>query len=212
MRDWEAVFFDFDGVVLDSVDIKTQSFAALYREYGPEVEARVVAHHLANGGVSRFEKLRHYHASFLNRPLDDAALAALCARFAGLVVEKVLAAPFIPGALETLEQLKAENIDAHIVSGTPQDELQKIVGSRNLAQYFGEVHGSPRSKTEILQDILARRGYRPGACLFLGDALSDLEAALRNGLAFLGIIQKDAAPLFPEGVSTSPRVFLPQRP
>jgi len=212
MGGWEAVFFDFDGVVLDSVDIKTQSFAALYREHGPEVEARVVAHHLANGGVSRFEKLRHYHAAFLHRSLDEAALATLCARFAGLVVEKVLAAPFMPGALETLKRLKAENIDAHIVSGTPQDEIQRIVGRRDLAQYFREVHGSPRGKTEIVQDILARRGYGPGACLFLGDALSDHEAAQRNGLAFLGIVPEGAASRFPEGVPTSPRVFLPQRP
>ena len=32
---WQAVFFDFDGVILDSVDVKTQAFAAMFRAYGP---------------------------------------------------------------------------------------------------------------------------------------------------------------------------------
>ena len=39
---WEAVFFDFDGVILDSVDVKTQAFADMFRQYGPEVERAVV--------------------------------------------------------------------------------------------------------------------------------------------------------------------------
>ena len=48
--------FDFDGVLADSVDIKADAFAELYSPYGSEIVEQVVAHQLANGGMSRFEK------------------------------------------------------------------------------------------------------------------------------------------------------------
>ena len=62
---WNAVFFDFDGVIPDSVYVKTKPFAKIFRHYGPEVEQAVVDHHLANGGVSRFEKFEYYYTHIL---------------------------------------------------------------------------------------------------------------------------------------------------
>lgn len=31
---FDAIVFDFDGVLVESVDVKTQAFATLYSEYG----------------------------------------------------------------------------------------------------------------------------------------------------------------------------------
>ena len=58
MSRFDALILDFDGVVLQSVDVKTRAFTELYAEHGPEVVAKVVAHHLVHGGVSRYEKFR----------------------------------------------------------------------------------------------------------------------------------------------------------
>jgi beta-phosphoglucomutase-like phosphatase (HAD superfamily) len=41
-RRLQAVFFDFDGVILDSVDVKARAFSEMFRDYGPEVEKAVV--------------------------------------------------------------------------------------------------------------------------------------------------------------------------
>ena len=45
---WQAVFFDFDGVILDSVNVKTHAFSQMFRKYGPEIEESVVRYHLEN--------------------------------------------------------------------------------------------------------------------------------------------------------------------
>ena len=37
-----AIVFDFDGVILDSVEIKTKAFARLFEEHGPDVQRQVV--------------------------------------------------------------------------------------------------------------------------------------------------------------------------
>ncbi len=45
MNEIKAIFFDFDGVLADSVEIKTLAFAKLFEQYGKEVVNIVVEHH-----------------------------------------------------------------------------------------------------------------------------------------------------------------------
>ena len=49
----KSLFFDFDGVIADSVGCKTDAFREIYLSFGEDVASKVVVHHLNNGGVSR---------------------------------------------------------------------------------------------------------------------------------------------------------------
>ena len=53
----KAIIFDFDGVICESVNVKTIAFKKLFADY-PEHQDRIVEYHLVNGGISRYEKLR----------------------------------------------------------------------------------------------------------------------------------------------------------
>jgi beta-phosphoglucomutase-like phosphatase (HAD superfamily) len=194
MRDWQAFFFDFDGVLADSVEVKTRAFAQLFAPFGPEVEAKVVDHHRRHSGVTRVDKFRHYYQEFLGRPLDEAGLADLCSRFARLVVDKVVAAPEIFGAEAFLRRWEAR-LPCFVVSATPEVEIREIVKRRGWSGYFGEVMGAPRSKRENLEILLGRHQLMPGRCLFFGDADSDYRAAQACGVHFLGILPDQQAPL-----------------
>ena len=61
----KAIIFDFDGVILESLEIKTNAFKKLYKSYGTDIVDKVAIHHLENGGVSRYEKFKIYHNQFL---------------------------------------------------------------------------------------------------------------------------------------------------
>lgn len=205
---WEAIFFDFDGVILDSVDVKTKAFAKMFREYGPEVEKKVVEYHLNNGGVSRFDKFRYYYEEILNKPVNEEIIKSLSQQFSNLVMEGVLASPFMPGAKECLEKLRRKGSPCYIVSATPHEEINLIVERRGLKRYFKEIHGSPRKKWEICRDIINRKNYNPQNCLFVGDTMSDYEAACKNCCCFLGIVGDGKISPFPEGTSVSSVVTL----
>ena len=205
---WEAVFFDFDGVILDSVDVKTKAFAKMFRQYGQEVEKKVVEHHLNNGGVSRFDKFRYYYEEILNKPVNEEIIKTLSAQFSDLVIDGILASPFMPGAKESLERLKKKEIPCYIVSATPYDEINLIVEKKELRGYFKEVHGSPRKKWEICRKIITKENYNPQNCLFIGDAMSDYEAAQKNGIYFLGIVGNGEISPFFDGTSVSSVVAL----
>lgn len=200
---WDAVFFDFDGVICDSVNIKTEAFAELYRPYGADIEKRVINYHLANGGVSRYEKFRYWHKEYLGIDIDNEQLKILSDKFSDLVLKKIIEAPFIEGVIDTLKALKDNSIPAYIVSGTPNEEINYIVERKRLRKYFCAVYGSPRKKHEIVKDILDREKYAAEKCIFIGDAISDYEAAQLNKLKFLGIVPKGVKSIFPEGTCIS---------
>ena len=91
------MFFDFDGVILDSVDVKTRAFATMLRPYGPEIERAVVDYHLANGGLSRFKKFEYYYEALLKKSIGDEELESLGQEFNKLSMQGVLDSPFIDG-------------------------------------------------------------------------------------------------------------------
>lgn len=203
---WKAVFFDFDGVILDSVEIKTQAFATMFRQYGPDVEQAVVDYHLANGGISRFTKFEYYYKHLLQKPINQKILKSLGREFNRIVLNSVLNASFIDGALNTLEDLTEKKIPAFVVSGTPDEEIKMIVEERKLSPFFLEVHGSPCKKSDIVSDICIRHRLHPQNCLFIGDAMTDYDAAKSIGTAFLGIVKQGETSPFPEGTMESKRV------
>lgn len=204
----QAVFFDFDGVILDSVDVKTRAFFRMFQRYGPDVQKAVVEYHLAHGGVSRFEKFKYAYTELLGKPIGREELEQLGREFVELALQGVLDAPFIPGALRALECLKERATPAFVVSGTPDEEIKTVVGKRGLISYFVEVHGSPRKKTEIVRDLAGRFDLNPPDCLFIGDAMTDFHAAQDCGVPFLGIVKDGEASPFPPGTRISSEVVI----
>ncbi len=179
-----AVVFDFDGVVLESADVKTDAFVELFASHGPDIAARVKAHHLANLGISRFVKFAWIYDHLLGRKITDDESKALGERFSALALDKILAAPFVPGAEAALASLAATH-PLFVASGTPDDELALIVDRRGLRPRFREVHGTPREKPAILRDVMQRHGLAPSETLFVGDGASDHKAAAATGVEFL---------------------------
>lgn len=179
----KAVIFDFDGVILESADIKTAAFLELFAEY-PEHQEAILRHHLDHVGVSRYRKFEWIYSELLDRPLDEAESRRLGEAFSEIVLEKILACPFVPGALELLETLRARAL-LFVASATPQEELEHIVVSRDLRPFFAEVWGAPPTKAEILRSIMTRHGLEEGEVLFIGDGVSDYRAAEETGIPFL---------------------------
>lgn len=183
----KIVIFDFDGVLVDSVDIKTGAFAKLFQGKSPEIVEAVVAHHLAHGSMSRFDKISYYYKEFLKQPLTDDMLNSLCSRFAEIVVEEVIRAPYVKGAKGFLDNY-SRLYECYVVSGTPEGELKEIIKRRNMNNCFRGVYGAPRKKVEIIKEILDTTDCNPQEVVFIGDDLPDYEAVTMNGVKFIGVV------------------------
>lgn len=181
--DMRAVVFDLDGVILESGDIKTQAFLDLFGAY-PQFRERILEFHLAHLGMSRYDKFEWIYKTLLQEPLSAEKKAELGEAFSGLVLEKVLACPFVPGARELLEQWHGTKL-LFVASGTPQDELDMILERRGIADLFQGAWGSPTKKEQVVRTVLERYRLAKDKVLFVGDGTSDFEAAQATGVRFL---------------------------
>lgn len=187
LKRYNCLFFDFDGVILDSVNIKTEAFKAIYRKYGEAVVRKVTAHHTANGGMSRFKKFKLYHERFLGKKTSKNQIDELAENYSDLVFKKVLKAGFIKGALEFLKLCRKRKKTIFLVSSTPDSEIKKIIQKRGLGKYFDSVKGSPRSKEKNIEDLLTKHKINRSRSVFFGDSINDLKAASWCNVKFIAI-------------------------
>jgi phosphoglycolate phosphatase-like HAD superfamily hydrolase len=178
-----VVFWDFDGVIKDSVAVKSVGFEQLFLPYGQEVASRVRQHHEANGGVSRFDKMPVY-LSWAGLPATAGNVQKFCERFSQLVQQAVIDAAWVPGVRE---YLLARHGSQHfvLVTATPQKEIESILHTLDIAQCFRQVYGAPASKTTAIGVVLAHLKCRAEYALMIGDSDADFDAAHANQVSFL---------------------------
>lgn len=179
------VVFDCDGVLLESVDVKTKAFALTVEEHGPEAVSRLIDYHMANGGVSRYKKFEWFYREVLDCDITLDQLQALGERFKQLAFDGVMNAPMVTGVLECIKALHNQ-IPMYVASGAPKEELIAVLNARNLSCYFKESYGSPPGKAELLQRILHQTGTEPKKTIMVGDSPTDLAAAQTCGTLFYG--------------------------
>lgn len=182
LTEYATFVFDCDGVILNSNAVKTEAFRRAALPYGEDAAEALVAHHVANGGVSRYAKFAHFLSDIVVPGTPGPALDELLDRFAKAVRQGLMTCEVAAG----LEDLRAATGDARwmIVSGGDQAELRDIFAARGLASLFDAgIFGSPDTKITILARELAAGNIRLPA-VFLGDSRYDHESAVANGLDF----------------------------
>lgn len=186
----KVIFFDFDGVIVESVDIKTQAFARLFNHEGKDAVKEIVYYHLENAGVSRYDKFRYIYREILKRPLGEEEFHGLCRQFAGYVVDGVVKAPYVKGAQEFLVLFSYE-YKCFIVSATPEEEMREIAMKRGIAGFFKGIYGAPDKKADIVRRTLEEEGISGADSLYIGDAVSDYNAAGDNAVNFIARVNRN---------------------
>ena len=180
----KGIIFDFDGVIAESVQVKTDAFASLYEKYGDNIVTKVIEHHEAKGGMSRFKKIKLYHGSYLNKAITNEEIEDLANQFSKLVVRKVIDAPYVPGVFKYIQKCY-EKYNLFISTGTPTNEMYQILGGREISKYFVEVYGSPEEKSTHISKIMSKYNYYPDELIFYGDANTDIDAAEQANIPFV---------------------------
>ena len=182
LKNYDVIFWDFDGVIKESVEVKSNAFEQLFSPFGKEVAKRVRAHHEDNGGMSRFDKLQIYLewvGQAVTQPLIDVYLK----NFSDIVKQKVIDSEWVPGAWEYLEN-HSEKKFFFLVTATPQEEIEEIINELQIRKHFRKVTGSPTNKIEAIRIILAEFFIKADCAIMIGDSSSDYQAAFENHLNF----------------------------
>jgi phosphoglycolate phosphatase-like HAD superfamily hydrolase len=178
-----ALILDFDGVLIESNTLKTESFAAVFARF-PEHADSMMAFHHANVSATRDDKFRHLVTAKLNRPADDPLVEELASAFSRQMLARLERCAWVTGAHAFLDRVRGR-LPVYLASATPQAELDHILSRRGLAGAFTGVYGCPPwTKDRAVADILEKTGGAAGVT-FIGDSAGDQRAAARAGVEFV---------------------------
>ena len=186
MNKIQTLFWDFDGVIMDSNAVRDSGFEEVLKEY-PQTEVNaLMAFHRENGGLSRYVKFRYFFEDIRRESITEAKVNIWADKFSKIMMQLLINSDLL--IQETLNFIKAntEKYKMHIVSGSDQTELRKICESLDIAKYFNSIHGSPTPKNELVADLLQTHSYDKSTCLLIGDSKNDFEASKINGIKFMG--------------------------
>jgi phosphoglycolate phosphatase-like HAD superfamily hydrolase len=182
---YQYIIFDFDGVLVESNEIRFNGFRKLFKSYPQEQVERLVSYAKANGGVSRYKKITYFFSKIRQEPISDEAVNKWADQFSKLVEQDIVEAQPVEGSLEFLGKY-VDHFDFAIVSGSDQAELRRICKKRKIDHFFNSILGSPVEKKENIAALLSNLNWQHNKSLYVGDSNNDLEAAKANNLDFVG--------------------------
>ncbi len=170
--------FDFDGTVVDSLEVYTGALLEACRYCGVEAIAtpRDV---LALFAGNLFEGLRH-------AGLDDETIAAVNRRSAGGYLDAVARLRAFPHMVELLTRLAATRYVAVVTSNSANavSSCLRRLGAQGVAEVLGSEQGL--GKVAKITGLMARFPGR-APCWFVGDTTGDMREARLAGAEPLGV-------------------------
>ncbi len=178
-----VIFWDFDGVIKDSVKVKTDAFEKLFSPFGQEVIETMREHHEENGGMSRFDKLPIY-LEWAGKESSEQLVNDYSKEFSLIVKQNVINSEWVEGVLEYLKE-NYNRQQFFLVTATPQKEIEDILLSLGIRDYFHAIIGAPIAKKDAISHLLLEYSIVADRAVMIGDSRSDYEAAQFNNISFI---------------------------
>jgi HAD superfamily hydrolase (TIGR01509 family) len=178
-----AVFFDMDGVVIDTHTAVTRFWQNLARANGRELTPEDFADHVYGCTASHtleelFPYLGPHHCA--------GTLASLRADESGQTYRA------IPGVLALLHSLRSHTVPTALVTSGETYKVREVSRQLRLDGLFSAYVTADdirlsKPDPECYLNAASRVGQEPAACLVFEDAVSGVEAARRAGMLCVGV-------------------------
>ena len=212
----DALFFDFDGVIVDSEPVHLMGFRQVIEPLGITISTPdYYEKYLGYDDHDAFVVLLREHG----RPVDEQRIAELTAAKSRLV-KTVFAESIqpLPGALALIAAAAADDVPMAICSGALREEVELSLRTVGAADYFRVLiaakdvtEGKPSPQGyRLARDRLAeavRRDIDPARCIVFEDSPAGIEAGQAAGMKVVGITNScdadalDAADLVVAGLT-----------
>ncbi|MFC0181194.1 Phosphoglycolate phosphatase, HAD superfamily [Pseudarcicella hirudinis] len=184
--DYKIILWDFDGVIMDSMPIRSKGFEEVLKDYPKEQVDNLLEFHNTNGGLSRYVKFRHFFENIRNESIEDEEVLALADNFSKIMLSLLIDEKLLIEDSVNFIRENWMNHEMHIVSGSDGKELAQICEGLDLSKYFRSINGSPTPKKELVRRLLVENNYNKDNVTLIGDSINDKEASLINEIGFCG--------------------------
>jgi len=184
----QAVIFDIDGTLIDSVDLHAQAWQDAFDDYGFQFELAVIRGQIGKGG----DQLLPVFLSEADRAAKGEEIEAHRGKlFKQRYMSRIKPFPDVP---ELLRAVRSAGVRTALGSSAKQEELgvyQRIAGIEGLIDAAASSEDAERSKPH--PDIFAAAleklgGVDPAHVLAIGDSPYDAQAAGKLGIRAIGVL------------------------
>jgi phosphoglycolate phosphatase len=186
----DAVVFDLDGTLLDTLEDLADSLNAALVESGYPPHPVSAYRYFVGDGARRLVERALPAGRTLDAVRADQIYQAYLRHYGQRWDCKSKPYEGIP---ELLDTLRDRGIAAAVCSNKPESFAQlcvaRLLPGWTFAAVLGQSDGVPRKPDPTVAFEAAKRmGVYPGACLFLGDSGVDMETASRAGMIPVGVL------------------------
>ena len=181
MKPYDLVLWDWNGTLLDDVDVCVGCLNRLLREFGyPQQYSRSAYREIFCFPIETY----YTRAGF---DFSKNSFDRLAARYMEFYQPAAESCGLTEGAGAALDAFAAAGLRQVILSASPIDILHRQVSERGLDRYFSELLGLSdiyaKSKVQLGLDWMARTGIDPHRAVMLGDSVHDAEVAKALGVS-----------------------------
>ena len=172
------IIFDFDGTIADSFDIFIEATNCLAEDFGyPK---------LSSSQIARFRKLS-LKTMLQELGMPKWKLPFFLRRFRIELNRLMPDLHLVDGMKEALVELSKEDYLFGIVTSNSRKNVESFLYTQKLNHFFDFIHGGQvlSGKAKTLKRIARHARFEPK--IFIGDEVSDVEAAKRAGLSSIAV-------------------------
>ncbi|PIB37134.1 hypothetical protein BFP72_17840 [Reichenbachiella sp. 5M10] len=183
---YNLIIWDFDGVILDSNDIRIEGFRFIFRAFDVDQVEKLISYHQENGGLSRYNKIQYFFNDILFKDISENEVLEYAKKFSNFVTKKLTNPNLLIGDSVSFIRNNSVNIEMHVASGSDHEELSNLCNALGLTSHFKSINGSPTVKNELVAQILSSYNDELSRVLLIGDSINDYTAAVTNRIHFAG--------------------------
>ena len=184
----QAIIFDLDGTLVDTVGTRVDSWMAVFPRFGIEPEPAFLAPLMGSDG-KYLARMTAEHYGVELKPGDD----ALIDRQAGAEFRVLNADPrALPAARELLEALTDRGLPWAVATSSLPDDARESVQSLGLRSMPLICDGADVEHAKPAPDLLIKAAgmleVEPGATWYVGDSRWDMVASRAAGMRAIAVL------------------------
>ena len=165
-KKYNSLFWDFDGVLINSNTVRTEGFRYIFKEYKKELVDKLISYHTQNGGKSRYDKISFFYSHILKVSLSQETLDKKLSDYTNYVKPRLISKSLIYN--KNLNLIKKHQLKNNfIVSASDEKELKQITKALEINKYFLEIMGSPNEKHQNILTIIKDYNLNIKKCVLI---------------------------------------------
>ena len=189
LRSDQAVIFDLDGTLVDTLPDLQHALNRVLQEEGLEALQREEARLLIGGGARNLIDLAFTKRGIIaDKNLIDRAFKRFVEYYS---MELTVRSKTFPGVLENLLNLSKNGVGLGVCTNKPQDLAEKVLEELQIRHFFGDAiiggDALPLKKPSPahLLAVIEKVGRVPKNAFMVGDSETDVGAARNAGIPII---------------------------